>query len=90
MDKKEIKPILDKIPEDMDIELNVSCPNTDKHMVNDGLKPFLNKKKKWCIVKLSPLETCLNINKFYESGFLVNSTHQTLFQVIEEEFQELN
>ena len=69
MDKKEIKPILDKIPEDMDIELNVSCPNTDKHMVNDGLKPFLNDKRKWCIVKLSPLETCLNINKFYESGF---------------------
>ena len=40
MDKKEIKPILDKTPEDMDIELNVSCPNTDKHMVNDGLNLF--------------------------------------------------
>jgi len=69
MDKKEIKPILDKIPEDMDIELNVSCPNTDKHMVNDGLKPFLNDKRKWCILKLSPLETSYNIDKFYESGF---------------------
>ena len=53
----------------MDIELNVSCPNTDKHMVNDGLKPFLNDKRKWCILKLSPLETSYNIDKFYESGF---------------------
>ena len=38
MEKNEIKPILNNIPEDMDIELNVSCPNTDKHMINDGLK----------------------------------------------------
>ena len=69
LNKEEIKPILHKIPEDMDIELNVSCPNTDKHMINDGLKPFLNDKRKWCIIKLSPLESHDNINKFYESGF---------------------
>ena len=69
MDEKEIKPILDKIPEYMDIELNVSCPNTDKHMVNDGLKPFLNNKREWCIIKLSPTESYRNINKFYETGF---------------------
>ena len=43
MNKWEIDPILKKIPEDMDIELNVSCPNTDKHMISNGLKPFLNK-----------------------------------------------
>ena len=69
LDKNEIKPILDKIPEDMDIELNVSCPNTENHMVNEGLKPFLNGKRDWCIIKLSPKETCYNINKFYETGF---------------------
>ena len=44
MDKSEIKPILDKVPEDMDIELNVSCPNTEESMVKEGLKPFLNNK----------------------------------------------
>ena len=69
MDKKEIKPILDKIPEDMDIELNVSCPNTKKHMVGNGLKPFINKKRNWCIIKLSPLESPLSINKYYSDGF---------------------
>ena len=63
MDKKEIKPILDKIPEDMDIELNISCPNTEKHMIGNGLKPFLNSKRNWCIVKLSPLEKSGTINK---------------------------
>tara|TARA_B100000282_G_scaffold296832_1_gene280355 strand:- start:1495 stop:2187 length:693 start_codon:yes stop_codon:yes gene_type:complete len=69
MDKSEIKPILDKIPEDMDIELNVSCPNTEESMVKEGLKPFLNNKRNWCIIKLSPTETCYNINCFYEMGF---------------------
>ena len=69
MEKNEIKPILNKIPEDMDIELNISCPNTDKHMISSGLKPFLNDKRKWCIVKLSPLENCLTIDNLYRDGF---------------------
>ena len=69
MNKNEIKPILDKIPDDMDIELNVSCPNTENHMVNQGLKPFLNGKRDWCIIKLSPKESYNNINTFYETGF---------------------
>ena len=40
MHKYEIGQILKKIPDDMDIELNISCPNTDKHMIGSGLKPF--------------------------------------------------
>tara|TARA_Y100000591_G_scaffold145050_1_gene124589 strand:+ start:31 stop:723 length:693 start_codon:yes stop_codon:yes gene_type:complete len=69
LNKNEIKPILDKIPDDMDIELNVSCPNTENHMVNQGLKPFLNGKRDWCIIKLSPKESYNNINTFYKTGF---------------------
>ena len=69
MKKQEIKPILDKIPENMDIELNVSCPNTDKHMISNGLKPFLNKKRNWCIIKLSPLESSLSVDRYYKEGF---------------------
>ena len=69
MNKNEIKPILDKIPEDMDIELNISCPNTEKHMISNGLKPFINNKRNWCIVKLSPLEKCLTIQDLYDDGF---------------------
>ena len=78
LDKSEIKPILDKIPEDMDIELNVSCPNTKESMIKEGLKPFLNNKRNWCIIKLSPTETCYNINRFYEIGFRQFHTSNTL------------
>ena len=69
MNKYEIGQILKKIPDDMDIELNISCPNTDKHMISNGLKPFLNNKRNWCIVKLSPLERCLTIQNLYDEGF---------------------
>ncbi len=69
MNKSEIKPLLKKIPDDMDIELNISCPNTDKHMISNGLKPFLNSKRNWCIVKLSPLEKCITIQNLYDEGF---------------------
>ena len=69
MDQKEIKPIVDKIPDDMDIELNVSCPNTDKHMINKGLKVFLNKKRDWCIIKLPPINYQDDFDRYYNEGF---------------------
>jgi dihydroorotate dehydrogenase len=69
MDQKEIKPIIDKIPDDMDIELNVSCPNTDKHMINKGLKVFLNKKRDWCIIKLPPINYQEDFDRYYNEGF---------------------
>ena len=69
MDQKEIKPIVDKIPDNMDIELNVSCPNTDKHMINTGLKVFLNKKRNWCIIKLPPIDFNDNFDRYYKEGF---------------------
>ena len=68
MEAKEIKPIVDKIPEDMNIELNVSCPNTDKHVINKGLKVFLNNKRNWCIIKLPP-NNCENLDIYYKEGF---------------------
>ena len=69
MHQKEIKPIVEKIPEDMDIELNVSCPNTDKHMINTGLKVFLNKKRDWCIIKLPPIDFYDDFDRYYKEGF---------------------
>ena len=69
LEKEEIPLLVEKIPDDMDIELNVSCPNTDKHMVNKGLKPFINSKRRWCIIKLSPVEEFENVRMFYDQGF---------------------
>ena len=67
--QSEIPDLLEKIPEKMNIELNVSCPNTEKHMINDGLGGFINQQRKWCIVKLSPEADDTLIDKFYEQGF---------------------
>ena len=69
MKQEELPILLKKIPEDMDIELNISCPNTDKHMVNTGVSQFINKKRRWCILKLSPIEKFSNIDGYYYQGF---------------------
>jgi len=69
MEQKEIKYIVGKIPDDMDIELNVSCHKTDKHMINEGLKVFLNKKRNWCIIKLPPTNFHEELDRFYKEGF---------------------
>ncbi len=69
MEKKEINMFLNKIPEDMNLEINVSCPNTDKHMINDGIHVFLNPKREWCIVKLSPTIDKSLIDNYYKQGF---------------------
>ena len=69
LEDKEIKLIVNKIPKDMDIELNVSCPNTDKHMINDGLSSFLNKDREWCIIKLPPTGYEEDLERYYNEGF---------------------
>lgn len=67
--KSDINVLLRKIPKDMDIELNVSCPNTDKDLVSNGLSSFINSKREWCIVKLSPVCETKTIDMYYKDGF---------------------
>ena len=69
LDMKEIPIIAKKIPPDMNIELNVSCPNAEKHMETEGLSAFLHPKRKWCIVKLSPTCDRRLVAKYYNEGF---------------------
>jgi dihydroorotate dehydrogenase len=69
LNKEEIPKILKKIPEEMDIELNVSCPNTDEPVISCGLKGFLNPKREWCILKLAPTTRLAQVDKYYEAGF---------------------
>lgn len=69
MNKDEIPKFIEKIPEDMNIEINISCPNINKQMVNKDIDLFLNKKRKWCIIKLSPLTDFNLIDNYYEQGF---------------------
>ena len=65
----DINKINNKIYDDMDIELNVSCPNTEKDMISENLDVFLNNKRDWCIIKLSPTTKMDKIDKFYKKGF---------------------
>ena len=67
LNSKEIKSIHQKIPRNMNIELNVSCPNHT--VIGKDLGIFLNPQRKWCILKLSPLTTFCEIDKYYEQGF---------------------
>ncbi len=69
LDKTEILIIEKKIPKNMNIELNVSCPNAEKEMINDDLDIFINKEREYCIIKLSPLCDTKLIDNYYKQGF---------------------
>ena len=69
LNKEEIPKILNKLPEDMNIELNISCPNAEKKMINSGLQDFLNNKRTWCIIKLSPKTEMDLVDNYYKQGF---------------------
>jgi len=71
LQKEDIPILIDKIPKQMNIELNVSCPNVGKALVqNDAsLKGFINDEREWCIVKLPPLAPMEDIDHYYEDGF---------------------
>lgn len=69
LNENEIPKLLKKIPNDMNIEINVSCPNAEKKMVNNDLDKFINNERKYCIVKLSPITKYNLIDNFYNQGF---------------------
>tara|TARA_B100000900_G_scaffold414862_2_gene442814 strand:- start:2569 stop:3288 length:720 start_codon:yes stop_codon:yes gene_type:complete len=69
LNENEIKPILKILPETTNIELNISCPNVDKSLVNNNLHKFLNNKRRWCIIKVSPTCDTRLIDSYYNKGF---------------------
>ncbi len=69
MKQDEIYKFLDKIPDEMNLEINVSCPNTEHKLINKNIHLFLNPMRKWCIIKLSPLIDHKLIDKYYQQGF---------------------
>ena len=69
LNKNEIPKLIKKIPDNMDIELNVSCPNAEKKMCTEGLNKFINSKRDWCIIKLSPSCNTDLIDNYYKEGF---------------------
>jgi dihydroorotate dehydrogenase len=65
---KDVEIMNDKIPADANIELNISCPN-EQVQFPQNVKKFIGGERKWCIVKLSPLERDVTIDNLYEMGF---------------------
>lgn len=66
---EDIEKLCQKIPENRSIEINVSCPNVDKQLINKGLGSFINPNRKWCILKLSPNICEDQIDHYYKQGF---------------------
>lgn len=69
LNKSEIPTLVERIPHNMNIEINVSCPNAEKEMIQEGLSNFINKDRKYCIIKLSPTSDVKLIDSFYKQGF---------------------
>ena len=65
----EIEKFHKRIPDNTNLEINISCPNTKNHLTNKGLSCFLNNKRDWCIIKLSPTVDTKLIDSYYKQGF---------------------
>ena len=53
----------------MNLEINISCPNLDKKLIDSNLNRFINKERDYCIIKMSPHSDRSDIKKYYEQGF---------------------
>ena len=70
-----------KIPEHMDIEINVSCPNVEKSKkIYKTVYNLFHHDRKWCILKLSPTTTERDIDYFYKKGFRQFHCSNTIMQ----------
>ena len=72
LEAREIPLLNKKIPSNMNLELNVSCPNVsfiNSSKIDKNLKVFLNGQREWCIIKLSPTVDIKLIDFYYKEGF---------------------
>ncbi len=64
------------VPKNMSVELNISCPNVDKHP--NLTKSFAKDKRKWCIVKVPPTITNKQLDKIVKLGYTQIHASNTL------------
>ena len=65
----EINELLKKIPNNRNIEINISCPNVGHELVSKDISKFINKEREWCILKVSPITKNEEIKHYYNQGF---------------------
>ena len=73
LEKDDWKILHSIIPKHMSIELNISCPNVNKHP--NLTKAFAKDKREWCIVKVPPNITHKQLDKIINLGY--NQIHAT-------------
>jgi len=66
IEKEDWKIFAEKIPENFNIEINMSCPNIDKHYT-EGIEEFAPDTREWFIGKISPVTTFKELDKFIET-----------------------
>lgn len=69
LNENDIDPINNKLESNTNIEINVSCPNIDKKLVNNNINKFINKNREWCILKCGPTTTFKDLDNYYKVGF---------------------
>ena len=69
LNENEIPKILKILPDNTNIELNISCPNVNKSHAHNQLSLFVNPQREWCIIKLSPTADMKLVNNYYKQGF---------------------
>ena len=69
LNKDEIPKLLEKIPRNMNLEINVSCPNLEQKMIENNIHKFINNERRWCIIKVSPYCTTKKLDEYYKYGF---------------------
>lgn len=65
----DISQMNDIIPKEQNLEINISCPNTKEALISEQVSQFLHPSRKWCIVKLSPMDSLSTIDLLYQQGF---------------------
>ncbi len=67
LETKDWKILYEIVPKDMNVELNISCPNVDAHP--NLTKSFAKDNRKWCIVKVPPTITKKQVDNIINLGY---------------------
>ena len=70
LNDKEWLQLLEAVPYNVDLELNLSCPNIEENGIPFHIiKRFISENRRWMIVKLSPFSSEWEVDKLVEIGF---------------------
>ncbi len=87
IEKEDWRIFAEKIPEDFNVEVNMSCPNIDEHHI-EGIENFNPSTREWFIGKISPLTTFEELDSYINS-FKFKQIHACFVKHIKENYPEI-